>query len=53
LHAISNPNLSQIERGLHEPSIGVLESIAEALNVSFEILFERAGLINGKEKLGD
>jgi transcriptional regulator with XRE-family HTH domain len=50
---ISNPYLSQIERGLHEPSIRVLRSIADALNVSSEILFEQAGLINGKEKLGD
>ena len=49
----SNPYLSQIERGLHEPSIRVLRSIADALNVSSEILFEQAGLINGKEKLGD
>jgi transcriptional regulator with XRE-family HTH domain len=50
---ISNPYLSQIERGLHEPSIRVLRSIADALNVSSEILFEQAGLINGSEKLGD
>jgi transcriptional regulator with XRE-family HTH domain len=50
---ISNPYLSQIERGLHEPSIRVLKSIADALNVSSEILFEQAGLINGAEKLGD
>jgi transcriptional regulator with XRE-family HTH domain len=50
---ISNPYLSQIERGLHEPSIRVLKSIADALNVSSEILFEQAGLINGTEKLGD
>jgi len=50
---ISNPYLSQIERGLHEPSIRVLKSIADALNVSSEILFEQAGLINGTERLGD
>jgi transcriptional regulator with XRE-family HTH domain len=50
---ISNPYLSQIERGLHEPSIRVLKSIADALNVSSEILFEQAGLITGTEKLGD
>jgi transcriptional regulator with XRE-family HTH domain len=53
LTEISNPYLSQIERGLHEPSIRVLKSIADALNVSSEILFEQAGLINGTEKLGD
>jgi transcriptional regulator with XRE-family HTH domain len=50
---ISNPYLSQVERGLHEPSIRVLKSIADALNVSAEILFEQAGLITGTEKLGD
>jgi transcriptional regulator with XRE-family HTH domain len=50
---ISNPYLSQVERGLHEPSIRVLKSIADALNVSAEILFEQAGLISGTEKLGD
>ena len=50
---ISNPYLSQVERGLHEPSIRVLKSIADALNVSAEILFEQAGLITGSERLGD
>jgi transcriptional regulator with XRE-family HTH domain len=50
---ISNPYLSQVERGLHEPSIRVLKSIADALNVSAEILFEQAGLISGTEKLAD
>jgi transcriptional regulator with XRE-family HTH domain len=44
LTEISNPYLSQVERGLHEPSIRVLKSIANALNVSSEILFEQAGL---------
>jgi transcriptional regulator with XRE-family HTH domain len=53
LTEISNPYLSQVERGLHEPSIRVLKSIADALNVSSEILFEQAGLITGTEKLGD
>lgn len=50
---ISNPYLSQVERGLHEPSIRVLKSIADALDVSAEILFEQAGLISGTGKLGD
>ena len=53
LTEISNPYLSQVERGLHEPSIRVLKSIADALNVSAEILFEQAGLISGTEKWGD
>jgi transcriptional regulator with XRE-family HTH domain len=45
LTKVSNPYLSQLERGLHEPSVRVLKSIAEALDVSAETLFEQAGLI--------
>ncbi len=42
---ISNPYLSQIERGLHQPSVAVIRSLAEALNLSAEVLFaEAAGL---------
>ena len=46
LTAVSNPYLSQVERGLHEPSVRVLRSIADALNVSAENLFEQAGLVS-------
>ena len=53
LTEVSNPYLSQIERGLHEPSVRVLKSIADALNVSAETLFEQAGLISGTQKLDD
>jgi transcriptional regulator with XRE-family HTH domain len=42
---VSNPYLSQIERGLHEPSMRVLKSISDALNVSIETLLMRAGVI--------
>lgn len=42
---VSNPYLSQIERGLHEPSVRVLKAIAEALNVSAETLLSQAGLL--------
>jgi len=49
LTEVSNPYLSQVERGLHEPSVRVLKSIAEALNVSAETLLEQAGLIAGTE----
>lgn len=42
---ISNPYLSQVERGLHEPSVRVLKSIAQALNVSAETLLAQAGLL--------
>ena len=46
---VSNAYLSQIERGLHQPSVRVLRSLAEALNVSAETLLARAGLLDGDE----
>jgi len=42
---VSNPYLSQVERGLSEPSARVLKSIAQALNLSAEVLFAQAGLM--------
>ena len=45
LTKVSNPYLSQVERGLHEPSVRVLKAIASALNVSAETLLSQAGLI--------
>ena len=42
---VSNPYLSQIERGMHEPSVRVLRSIARALNLSAETLLAQAGLL--------
>ena len=41
---ISNPYLSQIERGLREPSEKVMEAIAEALHTSADALYAQAGL---------
>ena len=41
---ISNPYLSQIERGLREPSERVLEAIAESLETSADALYEQAGI---------
>ena len=41
---ISNPYLSQIERGLRDPSEQVLEGIAGALRVSSDALYEQAGI---------
>ena len=46
---VSNPYLSQIERGLHEPSVRVLRSIARALNVSAETLLAQAGVLEGED----
>lgn len=43
---VSNPYISQIERGLHEPSMRVLRSISTALNLPLESLLVRAGLID-------
>ena len=46
LTSLSNPYLSQLERGLHQPSVRVLKLISDALNVSAETLLAEAGLIN-------
>jgi transcriptional regulator with XRE-family HTH domain len=51
LAKVSNPYLSQIERGLHEPSVRVLRSIASALNISAETLLAQAGLLDGSGPL--
>jgi transcriptional regulator with XRE-family HTH domain len=42
---VSNAYLSQIERGLHQPSLKILRSIASALNLPGEALLSEAGLI--------
>jgi transcriptional regulator with XRE-family HTH domain len=47
---ISNPYLSQIERGLRTPSAEILKSIARALSIRAEALYERAGLLEGIER---
>lgn len=49
---VSNPYLSQIERGLHEPSVRVLKAIAGALNLSAESLLIQAGVLEGDEGEG-
>ena len=46
LTSLSNPYLSQVERGLHEPSVRVLKAISDALNLSVETLLAQAGLID-------
>ena len=47
---VSNPYLSQIERGLRKPSADVLSQIAKALRVSAEVLYIRAGILEPSEK---
>jgi transcriptional regulator with XRE-family HTH domain len=51
LAGVSNPYLSQIERGLRKPSAEVLQQIAKALRISSEALYVRAGLLD--EPSGD
>lgn len=43
---VSNPYLSQIERGLHKPSAEILKAIAGALHISAEQLYARAGFLD-------
>ena len=50
---VSNAYLSQIERGLHQPSVKVLRSIADALNLSGEALLSRAGLRSPEQESED
>ena len=46
---ISNPYLSQIERGLRKPSAEILKGIAKGLSISAESLYVRAGLLEHPE----
>src|SRR5213080_3229234 len=46
LAGISNPYLSQIERGLRKPSAEILQAIARALQISSETLYVRAGILD-------
>ena len=50
LAGVSNPYLSQIERGLRRPSAEVLQALAKALQISAETLYERAGFLNPDHK---
>jgi transcriptional regulator with XRE-family HTH domain len=49
---VSNPYLSQIERGLRRPSAEVLQQLAKALRISAEQLYLRAGIVSLDEKVG-
>jgi transcriptional regulator with XRE-family HTH domain len=46
---ISNPYLSQIERGLRKPSADILQAIAKGLRISAETLYVRAGILDDRE----
>lgn len=49
LAGISNPYLSQIERGLRKPSAEILQQIAHALRISAETLYVRAGFLEQRD----
>src|SRR5829696_1484954 len=49
LAGISNPYLSQIERGLRKPSAEILQQIAKALRISAEALYVQAGILDERE----
>ena len=49
---VSNPYLSQIERGLRKPSAEVLAQIAKALRISAESLYIRAGILSPEDGVG-
>jgi transcriptional regulator with XRE-family HTH domain len=50
---ISNPYLSQIERGLRKPSAEILQQIAKALRISAETLYIQAGILEERETGND
>ena len=50
---ISNPYLSQIERGLRKPSAEILQQIARALSISAESLYVRAGILDDRDDTVD
>src|SRR5229473_2112167 len=53
LAGISNPYLSQIERGLRKPSAEILQQIAKALRISAETLYVRAGILEERDASHD
>jgi len=53
LAGISNPYLSQIERGLRKPSAEILQAIARALRISAETLYVRAGILEARDGESD
>jgi transcriptional regulator with XRE-family HTH domain len=53
LAGVSNPYLSQIERGLRRPSAEILQQLARALQISAETLYVRAGLLSDEPTARD
>src|SRR5215210_6260816 len=50
---VSNPYLSQVERGLRKPSAEILSSIARGLSISAETLYEQAGILDRRAGSAD
>ena len=50
LAGISNPYLSQIERGLRKPSADILQQLAKALRISAETLYVQAGILDERDR---
>lgn len=50
MSGVSNPYLSQIERGLRRPSADILNGIAKALRISAETLYVRAGILDERKR---
>ena len=50
---VSNPYLSQVERGLRRPSAAILNQIADGLSISAETLLVKAGLLKGRDTHSD
>jgi len=50
LTSLSHAYLSQVERGMHQPSVRALKQIAEALNVSAETVLREAGLLDAQDE---
>jgi transcriptional regulator with XRE-family HTH domain len=50
LAGVSNPYLSQIERGLRKPSAGILQQLARALELSAETMYVQAGILDADHK---
>jgi len=50
---ISNPYISQIERGLKKPSAEILQALAKALRISAESIYVRAGILDERTDLGE
>lgn len=53
LAGVSNPYLSQIERGLRKPSAEILQAIAKALHISSETLYVKAGILEERSDIPD